>query len=74
MTFDSHRDSFINANRHLHACGGNPLVDAADNSEKGDACSADSEGSLRVHVALEGWQRLISLGDVHSLHNEQVVV
>ncbi len=63
----------MNINK-LHTSGGNPLVDAADNSEEGDACRTDSEGCLRVHVALEGGQRLVSLGDVHSLHDEQVVV
>ena len=59
---------------YLHAGSGYPLVDAADNTEEGDACRTDGEGSLRVDVALEGGQRLVSLRDVHALHDEQVVV
>ena len=63
----------MNINK-LHASSGNPLVDAADNAEEGDACGADGEGCLGIDVALEGGQRTVGLRDVHGLHDEQVVI
>ena len=58
----------------LHSGGGDPLVDAGDDAEEGNACGTDAEGDLRTFVALEGGQRLVGLRDVHSLHDEQVLV
>ena len=55
-------------------CSGNPLVDARDNAEEGNANGANSEGGLGIEVALESGQRTIGLRDIHGLDNEQIVV
>ena len=53
---------------------GNPLVNARDDAEEGDACCADSEGDLGIHIALESGQRTVGLCDIHGLHDQQIVV
>ena len=53
---------------------GDPLIDAADDAEEGYAGGADGEGGLGVDVAFEGSHRTVGLGDVHGLHNQQIVV
>lgn len=58
----------------LHTSGSNPLVDAGADAEEGDANRADGEGRAGVAVALERGQRRIGLGDIHRLHDQQVVV
>ena len=60
--------------KSLYSSGGNPLVDAGDNAEEGDACGADAEGDLGSLIALERRQRRVGLRDVHGLDDEQVVV
>ena len=58
----------------LHPGSGDPLVDAGADAEEGDASGADGQGCLGVEVALERGQRRVGLGDVHGLHNQQIVV
>ena len=58
----------------LQSGSGDPLIDAGADTEEGYACRADGEGGLGVQVALEGGHRTVGLGDVHGLHNQQIVV
>lgn len=50
------------------------LVDAACYTKEEDACCADSKSELCVAVALECWECILALVDVHSLDDKQVVV
>ena len=58
----------------LHACGGDPLIDAGTDAEEHDAYSADGHSHLGVQIALERRQRAVGLRNVHGLHNQQIVV
>jgi len=53
---------------------GNPLVDARNNAEEGNACGADCERDLGIGIALESGQRTVGLGNIHGLDDQQVVV
>lgn len=51
-----------------------PLIDGTQYAESSNASSAEGKSQFGVLVAAESGQRRFGFLDIHSLHNEQIVV